>query len=565
MLFLTQIRRGIGFALAAFCLILCCGCIAQPDEHYTVYPSTEDPRQARLGGMVTDQILEVWEDSDRDAAATLETLRNITTETPIVVNDEWPTNKTPTEYWSDAIDHSKRFSFNAAVRAVSLRPENRSLRIVLAGPKTNRRVAFWSWYVRDFEGRRLRYEDETPPGFANILDYGVAVNDETDQATAIVAAFQGEDNPAQWYFPKGEYCIATRARTVVTEDIEIRCHPDTIFKITVDGEGFLFSPRGTPNITWTGGTFDGTNQPVSQVVPWRETYPPANSGSSNVAGSISITGSANGQFGHIAIRDVVMENHPTHWSLAGGDQSLAIGSCQSALIENCVFRSARDLGIYFSDRDPALETSSVNNAVIRNCRFENCAHGAAVKRGGIDITVDQCEFVNCLRGFISQRANQVGAGTNVTVKNSTFERCWEAVLLETTLIATVEDNTFTDMGHAFPGNTVPNLSPFVLANGNQRRAIALRSNGSAYITFRNNIVSGKATTWTDRPVTGVFADQDDGNPNYFLLVNENIFEDIDILAQEVPDVTSFTVVRDNTLSGEVAPFVPRNEGSTYDP
>lgn len=150
-------QRPLSISLISFLLI---GCAVQEESHFRIAPSPDNPREIKLGGMVTDQLLALYEQSGQDSEATLETLRAATESAPIVViDDPLEIDKSANELWAEAIEPVEHWSFRAAARAVLLRPSDRALCIRLFGPVTNRRVAYWTWCSRDFLGEPVKHND----------------------------------------------------------------------------------------------------------------------------------------------------------------------------------------------------------------------------------------------------------------------------------------------------------------------------------------------------------------------------------------------------------------------
>ena len=148
------------FHLAVIPMIF--GCVVEPEKHYRLAPNETEPREVQIGGMATDQIVSLWESTDKHAADTLDLLRQLTDESPIVVAPQTPISfgKTPQELWNEAIQPGKKASFNAALRAVSRQISERSLCLQIRGTAFNRRVTRWSWCSRDFLGEPLKHMDE---------------------------------------------------------------------------------------------------------------------------------------------------------------------------------------------------------------------------------------------------------------------------------------------------------------------------------------------------------------------------------------------------------------------
>jgi len=146
-------------ALSFLMLGFLSGCAVQEELHFRVAPTLENPREIKLGGMVTDQLLALCEQMDGDTAQLFEILRAQTDASPIVVANPLLIDKTMQEIWVEAIQPNKHLSFRNALRIVQLRPGDRALCIRLIGTVNNRRAGYWAWCNRDFVGEPVKHAD----------------------------------------------------------------------------------------------------------------------------------------------------------------------------------------------------------------------------------------------------------------------------------------------------------------------------------------------------------------------------------------------------------------------
>ena len=134
------------------------GCEVQQDRHYQVEVRANRVRSLTLAGAVTDQILSLWESNDNDTQQTLEHLRSITSESPLIFDDSVPETSLA-ELWNEATADRMQASLRAALKRIAKDPTARTLSLRVSGSPNAYRVTRWTTTARNFVGQQVQHVD----------------------------------------------------------------------------------------------------------------------------------------------------------------------------------------------------------------------------------------------------------------------------------------------------------------------------------------------------------------------------------------------------------------------
>lgn len=257
----------------------------------------------------------------------------------------------------------------------------------------------------------------------SVKDFGAVGDGVTDDTESLINAFT---YGGFVYVPEGEYLISAVGDGVyvtLVKPLTVTCHPNAkFFSDGLDGDMFFFQADADAveegavlSFSWSGGIFDQTSQKVSTTVPFFTEYPPIPSmaGISDRCDALVINGS-NGLINHVSVTSATFKSGD-HWTLAGGDSGVYINGVQNAVVYNCNFKASRDLGIYISG---STDGATLGRLDIFNNYFDNCCHGAAIKRSGSGFSIRDNTFYKCARSVIVETAGVGNGSVAGTIENN---------------------------------------------------------------------------------------------------------------------------------------------------
>ncbi|MDG2015275.1 MAG: cellulase family glycosylhydrolase [Pirellulaceae bacterium] len=151
-----SVSTRLTFLITAVTLSALTGCLGVENFHFKVSQHPDDSVTVRIGGLVTDQIIENWESQQFDSNSALLFLRQVTAAAPVRIIEQgtlpWPGDK----IWIAAIADNQQASFQLALKTVYEDISRLSLAIFVESTTVGTRgpKVVWTVVDRNFVGER---------------------------------------------------------------------------------------------------------------------------------------------------------------------------------------------------------------------------------------------------------------------------------------------------------------------------------------------------------------------------------------------------------------------------
>jgi len=155
--------------LIVISLLLFIGCAVVEDVHYVVDRRTGSVTDVEMGGMLTDQIVQAWEDSNLDVEKTFQLLQMLTDTYPVGCFNR-PDTELPIsgdEVWQRALQPNQLGNFRSALLATYGNLSHRTLALRVRQTWAGVRVQ-WTARQRTFIGEQIFDTKSSPPAMSPI-------------------------------------------------------------------------------------------------------------------------------------------------------------------------------------------------------------------------------------------------------------------------------------------------------------------------------------------------------------------------------------------------------------
>lgn len=290
---------------------------------------------------------------------------------------------------------------------------------------------------------------------------GDGLSDDTAAITALLSA------GGYIFFPDGDYLIAAAGpsaggvQAIVSRSTTVVCSPKARFFSNGLDNPLIQLSRNTmtieaglrPSVTWSGGVIDISANKISVSHPFIGLVQFSGSqGSAAVTDGLYLHGSYRPTTGargtnykngwnSISIEGVTFYGGE-HWQHAGGDSGVYPEGADIISVQRCHFVGLNDCGVYVSQ---SVDGTTKGRVTIRDNWFENCCHGAAIKRGPDGFDISHNTFVQCARCIIVEPlvGNPPQSGG---IYNNRMLRCGGGIKLYWSRYVTVRDNVIEEAG-----------------------------------------------------------------------------------------------------------------------
>ncbi len=159
---------GRSFLIMAVALSALTGCLGVENSHFQVLQHPDDSATVGIGGLVTDQIIETWENHNFDSNRALSFLRKVTSASPVSIIEQGTLPWSGDRIWAAAIAEKQQMSIQLALKQVYQDVSRLSLAIFVEPAAVGMRAPQVTWTVveRNFVGERvvhLNYEPAVQP------------------------------------------------------------------------------------------------------------------------------------------------------------------------------------------------------------------------------------------------------------------------------------------------------------------------------------------------------------------------------------------------------------------